>query len=1392
MRNLRQLLRRSGWLSSESRRSRDDQARRGDKNRRLKGESLERRQLLAGDIALAHNYSMATDVDQNQAVTAADALAVINFMNSHGSGVAINADSPINAKVDVNADNFVTASDALAVINALNLGESEGERVELLLNPRKTSDALLDAGTGARDFTVNVGETFYLELSYNDFRTFGADKGAFQISADISLSESGALVPLLLESQTLEISGNIRSATGGSLTFTLAGESGSYTSPIGAFGSNPAAEISNALVALGYTADQFRIFNQSSGATAQNPTPALIYAIRFVDLNLANTDLPNLVVTNNLTGSATPVTVTNTTISPVTGTGEINGAALFGSLDVRSRTFNSNGPNASFYTLRQFGAFDPSATTDAFNEVGAIGQTTDIPATDSRQILEEPFDAFSIPVRFVRPVSNFQISLNPAENDEAILLYGEASTEAAKVTPEQTLIGANAAFTVTAIGVGTVPTVSVAVAPAAVNEDGTGALVYTFTRSGATTDPLTVNYSVSGTATSGTDFAALSGSLTIPAGQTSATVSVNPTDDTTVEPDETIILTVTDAAAYDLGTPSVATGTITNDDVAAGTPTVSVAVAPAAVNEDGAGALVYTFTRSGATTDPLTVNYSVSGTATSGTDFAALSGSLTIPAGQTSATVSVNPSDDTTVEPDETIILTVTDAAAYDLGTPSVATGTITNDDVAAGTPTVSVAVAPAAVNVDGSGTLVYTFTRSGATTDPLTVNYSVSGTATSGTDFAALSGSLTIAAGQTSATVSVNPNDDTTVEPDETIILTVTDAAAYDLGTPSVATGTITNDDVAPSTPTVSVAVAPAAVNENGAGTLVYTFTRTGATTNPLTVNYSVSGTATSGTDFAALSGSLTIPAGQASATVSVNPTDDTTVEPNETIILTVTDAAAYDVGTPGNATGTITNDDQPPVNVPPVVSGPVTRTVTEDDAPTTVNLLTNASDPNAGDVLAVSNVVVASGDARGIVLSGNSLNVTPSAYSFLVGGQSTVVYNYNVTDGQGGVTPATATITITGINDAPVATNDSNLTAFAGTTTRLNVLANDNAGGGETQVITVTSATITSGNATVAPTADGSAVSLTVPAGATGTVTFNYTIRDAGGLTATASASVTVQNFNPSTISGSVFYDKIENVMEIINGATPVRDGVQDSDEAGLGGLAIRLESAASANSTNQAISRTVFTELDGSYEFTNLPPGTYTVSYATPDTVIAGRDINGSASGDGVANGVMTVVIASPGGTSSSATGRNFTLFGNRNTGEAGSGLDYLDLLTTSYLSANQDIMEASDGGAQGGTVSLSESGTQNFFSAAEGFDGVKFAEFTLNATGDAALLTIIGADNVARTARLDSRHFVASKDGKSVRFFGGQEDFNFVSSDTALVQQEFANYRNLVDQIMNSIT
>lgn len=128
-------------------------------------------------------------------------------------------------------------------------------------------------------------------------------------------------------------------------------------------------------------------------------------------------------------------------------------------------------------------------------------------------------------------------------------------------------------------------------------------------------------------------------------------------------------------------------------------------------------------------------------------------------------------------------------------------------------------------------------------------------------------------------------------------------------------------NDNPQPALPTVTIAATDANAAEAGQDPAVFTVTRTGDTSAALTVNYTVGGTATSGNDYTALSGSVQIPAGQASATVTVTPIDDSAVESDETITLMIASHAAYTIGDANPGTATLASDDVPAASPLPVL---------------------------------------------------------------------------------------------------------------------------------------------------------------------------------------------------------------------------------------------------------------------------------------------------------------------------------------------------------------------------------------------------------------------------------------------------------------------------------------
>src|SRR5207249_2966196 len=133
-----------------------------------------------------------------------------------------------------------------------------------------------------------------------------------------------------------------------------------------------------------------------------------------------------------------------------------------------------------------------------------------------------------------------------------------------------------------------------------------------------------------------------------------------------------------------LGLTTAATGTI--NDPAPGLPTSAVARKSVV---KGDMALTFTGTQSAARTAATTINYSFSGTATPGIDFTNTTTSVTIPAGATTATITVPTLIDNLVEPSETVIVTlgiITGDPQITLGLPTAATGTI--NDPAPGLPT--------------------------------------------------------------------------------------------------------------------------------------------------------------------------------------------------------------------------------------------------------------------------------------------------------------------------------------------------------------------------------------------------------------------------------------------------------------------------------------------------------------------------------------------------------------------------------------------------------------------------------------------------------------------------------------------------------------------------------
>ncbi len=337
---------------------------------------------------------------------------------------------------------------------------------------------------------------------------------------------------------------------------------------------------------------------------------------------------------------------------------------------------------------------------------------------------------------------------------------------------------------------------------ASVTEDATTPGSFTFFRSGSTSDPLSITYTVSGTATVGTDYVALSGSVVIPAGESSVVVEVVPVNNSTVETNETVIVTLNSSPNYFIDLAArTATVTIVDEDQVVvqppvNLPSVTVIASDAVARKVDLDTGRFLFFRSGNTTNPLTINYTVSGTAVATVDYTPLTGTVTIPANSSTASVTLTPLQNNLNAPSRTVTVSISNSASYTRGSLNSATVTIE------GLPEVTVEVVDPSASEPGTDAGQFRFARTGSTANPLTVAFSVGGTATSGVDYNSIGTQITIPAGQTAATLAVTPLDDAIVEGAETVTVTLNTSNNYLLGTPSFATITIIDNEVATTEP--------------------------------------------------------------------------------------------------------------------------------------------------------------------------------------------------------------------------------------------------------------------------------------------------------------------------------------------------------------------------------------------------------------------------------------------------------------------------------------------------------------------------------------------------------------------------------------------------------------
>lgn len=338
-------------------------------------------------------------------------------------------------------------------------------------------------------------------------------------------------------------------------------------------------------------------------------------------------------------------------------------------------------------------------------------------------------------------------------------------------------------------------------------------------------------------------------------------------------------------------------------------PATAVSIADSSVIEGNTGSANMSFriSASGAKySGNLTVQYATAdGTATAGADYTATSGTATLPSNGCRCTnVTVPVLGDGLAEGTETFVVNLSNPSKGTIAR-GQATGTIFDDE---GTPSL---VTFDADVLESAGSVAMPVSLTGASASTVTVSYATADvTATAGLDYVAAAGVLTFAPGETTKNVSVTIVSDVFDEDDEgfQLVLSASVNATILDGT---GVGTISDDDDAP-----AAWIDDVSVSEGDAGTTGVTFTVTleYGPVGAVSVDYAtVDGTAAAGSDYQPASGTLTIPAGATSGSLTVDVLGDAEYEGDETFSVSLSNP--LDLGIADDtALATIVNDDDAP----------------------------------------------------------------------------------------------------------------------------------------------------------------------------------------------------------------------------------------------------------------------------------------------------------------------------------------------------------------------------------------------------------------------------------------------------------------------------------------------
>ncbi|MEO6035565.1 MAG: Ig-like domain-containing protein [Verrucomicrobiota bacterium] len=557
------------------------------------------------------------------------------------------------------------------------------------------------------------------------------------------------------------------------------------------------------------------------------------------------------------------------------------------------------------------------------------------------------------------------------------------------------------------------PTVTLQAIDAVATETPGNTGRFLFTRYGTLSNSLTANFSIGAAASNGVDYAAIPESVTFPEGSSNVFLTIEPIDDLVPESNEGVALTLRSNAAYRIessGTTPTAVVVIYDDDnlppsvslfnpanhstftlptnillqaeaadrdgwlrrvefyrgttligsvagqdvgrvynftwtnpppgefvltaraldnferratsapvniVIIGTsnvvPVVSIVASDSSASEPGENKGTFKIYRSN-TTGPLTVFYTIAGSAANGVDYFYVPESITIPAGLSHAEIVISPLDDTVVEGSETVLLTLKSNSAYRLESPTSAMVTIEDNEFVNSPPSVrifqptngAVFISPADITIfaeafDSNGFVATVEFFAGTNSLGIATNNPASGSPVN--PFHIVWTNVSVGEYTLTARATDNSGLSRTSEPVHISVI----EKPHDV---PVITIRATDPNAAENPALSTIPLNPG----------VFSVTRNPASSQALAVNYAIEGTAANGVDYDKLSGTVTIPPNEPSANIYVVPIDDTLVEGTETVVLILRTSTAYALGDARYATVFLEDNDRT-TNPPPSV---------------------------------------------------------------------------------------------------------------------------------------------------------------------------------------------------------------------------------------------------------------------------------------------------------------------------------------------------------------------------------------------------------------------------------------------------------------------------------------